>query len=226
MDAAQHYSVSGLVYHPHPPHPISNAVPPHPPYPQDMSWRPAQHSPSHPHPSVHPNAAHDMQHVMPQDHVPMYAHPPQSYLPRHVHDSLASHASTSAIDPGPDSHVMSFESHQIDSSIGPDRGLPRRRIRMSERVQSHGELPEYATISNPYNVCALFCSDVLFVLPLRTTTLRCPLYLGLPPPGECCRPRRPVEASAATNMSLALRSLFQVDVVGGRNVSVGCVLSA
>ncbi|RPD62767.1 CenpB-DNA-bind-domain-containing protein [Lentinus tigrinus ALCF2SS1-6] len=53
--------------------------------------------------------------------------------------------------PGPSSHTLSFESHQIDSSIGPDRGLPRRRLRIPERVQSHGELPEYATMSNPYN---------------------------------------------------------------------------
>ncbi len=79
---------------------------------------------------------------------------------------------------------MSFESHQIDSSIGPDRGLPRRRIRMSERVQSHGELSEYATIPNPYNVCALFFSDVLFVLPLRATTLRCPFIPWATPAGE------------------------------------------
>ena len=165
MDAAQHYSVSGLVYHPHPPHPISDAVPPHPSYPQELSWRPPQHSPSHPHPSsVHANAAHDMQHVMPPDHVPMYAPPSQSFLPRHVPDSLASHASTSAVDPGPSSHPLSFESHQIESSIGPDRGLPRRRLRMPERVQSHGELPEYA-MSNPYNVRALFLPGPLFSYP-------------------------------------------------------------
>ncbi|KAH9851540.1 hypothetical protein C2E23DRAFT_229088 [Lenzites betulinus] len=56
-----------------------------------------------------------------------------------------------SIDPDPSSSQMSFDSPQIPGSIGPDRGMSRRRLRPPSRVQSHGELPEYANMTEAHD---------------------------------------------------------------------------
>ncbi|KAI0373755.1 CenpB-DNA-bind-domain-containing protein [Pilatotrama ljubarskyi] len=143
MDTTQHYS--SLVYHPHPhqPHPISDSAPPQS-YPQDMAWQVPHHSPPNSSASGHAQIPSMMHHS--QEHVE-YAPPSaqQSFLSRHPHDPFSQHHPPSpSIDSGSPSNTMSFESPQIPGSIGPDRGLPRRRLRPPGRVQSHGEIPDFA----------------------------------------------------------------------------------
>lgn len=149
MDTAQHYS--NLVYHlqtpvpPLAPHAISNSAP-RQPLPHDMSWQPPQH------PQLSASASASPVHAqMPltmsqsQNHVE-YATPSapqQSYMSHHIPGTPTSLPSSSAVEPGSSSQALSFDSPQVESSIGPDRGISRRRFRLHERVPSHGELPEY-----------------------------------------------------------------------------------
>ncbi|KAI0771172.1 hypothetical protein BD413DRAFT_671385, partial [Trametes elegans] len=142
MDTTQHYS--GLVHHPHTnqPHPTSDRVPPQS-YPQDMAWQITQHSAPNSSVSGHAHVPPMMSHS--EDRVQYHYAPPsaqQSFLPPHVQDSFPHHQPPSpSIDAGPSSNQMPFESAQISGSIGPDRGVNRRRLRQQGRVQSHGELP-------------------------------------------------------------------------------------
>ncbi|KAI0755271.1 hypothetical protein C8Q80DRAFT_422513 [Daedaleopsis nitida] len=169
MSTPTHYSVPGLVYHhlslnqPHP-HSIPDSSHPHPSFTPDMSWRQSHHSPSQ-------SISSQMQPLIqqPQDHVPDYA-AQQSFIARHTTDVYSNHPPSSSVDPGPSSHSISFDSPQIDSSIGPDRVLRTRRVRLPERVQSHGEqLSEYPAISQSYTVrppFALFPSSSAEYFPI------------------------------------------------------------
>ncbi|KAI0357418.1 CenpB-DNA-bind-domain-containing protein [Trametes cingulata] len=143
MDTTQHYS--SLVYHPHPPQPhsISDSAPPQS-YPQDMAWQVPHHSPPNSSASGHAHIPPMMNHS--QEHVEYAPHSAQqSFLSRHPHDPFSQHHPPSpSVDSGPSSNTMSFESPQIPSSIGPDRGPSRRRLRPPGRVQSHGEIPDFA----------------------------------------------------------------------------------
>ncbi|EJF57114.1 CenpB-DNA-bind-domain-containing protein [Dichomitus squalens LYAD-421 SS1] len=76
--------------------------------------------------------------------------PQHPYMSHHIPDASTGLPTSSAVDPGPSTQTLSFDSPQVESSIGPDRGLSRRRIRLHERVPSHGELPEYGSISQSY----------------------------------------------------------------------------
>lgn len=214
MDTAPHYSVSGLVYHPHPslnhPHPnsIPDSAPPHPSFPQDMSWRPSHHSPDHPQSTQHP---HSQIHQM--DHVPDYAHPSsqQSFMSRHAPDAYTNHVPSSSVDPGPSS--LSFDSPQIDSSIGPDRGIARgRRVRLPDRVPQSHELPEYAAISQSYAVRPLLYTFDL-IRPLNPPCMRVaspkPLLIR---PSAPARLPPPYSHTAAARLSpAACRSAFHVN---------------
>ena len=151
MDTTQHYS--GLVYHPHPPQPhsISDSAPPQP-YPQGMAWQVPHHSPPNSSASAHaqmqPMMSHSQEHV---EYAPPSAQ--QSFLSRHPTDPFSLHHPPSpSVESGPSSNQLSFESPQINGSIGPDRGLPRRRLRPLGRVQSHGELPDYAQLPETHDV--------------------------------------------------------------------------
>ncbi|KAI0328866.1 CenpB-DNA-bind-domain-containing protein [Cubamyces sp. BRFM 1775] len=150
MDTTQHYS--GLVYHPHPPQPhsISDSAPPQP-YPQGMSWQVPHHSPPNSSASAHaqmqPMMSHSQEHV---EYAPPSAQ--QSFLSRHPTDPFSLHHPPSpSLESGPSSNQLSFESPQINGSIGPDRGLPRRRLRPLGRVQSHSELPDYPQLPEAHD---------------------------------------------------------------------------
>nr|VWO94898.1 HTH CENPB-type domain-containing protein [Ganoderma boninense] len=157
MDTAQQYS--SLVYHlqqphvPHlPPHAISNSAPRQALH-HDMPWPPAQHSAlavSASAPSVHVQMPLTMSQA--QNHVDYASSSAQqqSYLSHHIpNPSAASLSSPTAVDPSSSSQALGFDS-QVEGSIGPDRGLARRRFRMHERVHSQGDLPEYASLSQSY----------------------------------------------------------------------------
>ncbi|KAI9061331.1 CenpB-DNA-bind-domain-containing protein [Trametes sanguinea] len=150
MDTTQHYS--GLVYHPHPhqPHPLSESATPQS-YAQDMAWQVPHHSQPNSSASGHAQMPPMMHH--PQEHVE-YAPPSaqQSFLSRHPQDPFSHHPPPSpSIDSGTSSNGLSFDSPQIDGNIGPDRSLSRRRLRPHGRVQSHGELPEYTSMTEAHD---------------------------------------------------------------------------
>ncbi len=158
MDTAQQYS--SLVYHlqPHvshlPPHAISNSASRQSLHHDNIPWPATQHSTlsvSNP-ASVHVQMPLTMSQA--QNHVDYATSSAQqhSYMSHHIPNSAATLSSPTAIDPGPSSQALGFDSPQLEGSIGPDRGLARRRFRMHERVHSQGELPEYASLSQSYGV--------------------------------------------------------------------------
>ncbi|CDO68264.1 hypothetical protein BN946_scf184842.g27 [Trametes cinnabarina] len=129
---------------------MSNSAPPQS-YPQDMSWQVAHHPQPNASASGHaqmpPMMHHSQEHV---DYAPPSAQ--QSFLSRHPQDPFSHHPPPSpSIDSTASSNGMSFDSPQIDGSIGPDRSLSRRRLRPHSRVQSHGELPDYAAMTEAHD---------------------------------------------------------------------------
>ena len=166
MDTAQQYS--SLVYHlqphvPHlPPHAISNSASRQALH-HDMPWPASQHSAlavSTSAPSVHVQMPLTMSQA--QNHVDYASSSAQqqSYLSHHItNPSAQTLSSPTAVDPS-SSQAMGFDS-QVEGSIGPDRGLARRRFRMHERVHSQGELPDYASLSQSYGVRFIFSPSLI-----------------------------------------------------------------
>ncbi|KAJ2984947.1 hypothetical protein NUW54_g10318 [Trametes sanguinea] len=136
--------------HVHQPHPLSESATPQS-YAQDIAWQVPHHSQPNPSASGHAQMPPMMHH--PQEHVE-YAPPSaqQSFLSRHPQDPFSHHPPPSpSIDSGTSSNGLSFDSPQIDGNIGPDRSLSRRRLRPHGRVQSHGELPDYASMTEAHD---------------------------------------------------------------------------
>ena len=153
MDNAQHYPNAGLVFHSSLSTPHLQSVSTAQSFSQDMSWQSQQHSPSDSASSAHAQMPSMMSHV--QHPHATHSAVQQSFVPRHVSDPFASRPTYGSVDPGPSTQQLAFDSPQVEGSIGPDRG--RRRMRMPERVMSHGEIPEYAAaVPQQYGVRPIF----------------------------------------------------------------------